>query len=117
MDKKKSQSESRQASLAQEPTSFDGLRLATVHGVANSERYKDIFTERSLRALIFDAEDRISASGDKLPGNGLAVAIIRLGRKVLIDLDAFEEWLVSHRAATFQGSARAHGPTWAGARK
>lgn len=32
------------------------------------------------------------------PGNGLAPAIIRIGRKVLIDLDVFDTWVDGQRA-------------------
>tara|TARA_Y100000031_G_C8198441_1_gene374969 strand:+ start:1233 stop:1370 length:138 start_codon:yes stop_codon:yes gene_type:complete len=39
------------------------------------------------------------SGGESIPGNGLAEerAIIRVGRKVLIDLDAFDRWLDDHR--------------------
>ncbi len=42
------------------------------------------FTEPSLRNLIFKAK-----------GNGLEIAIVRLGRRVLIDEAAFFQWLDS----------------------
>lgn len=52
------------------------------------------FTEAALRNLIFKADSRESTKGTIL-GNGLiqAGAIIRLGRKVLIDEDAFFLWI------------------------
>lgn len=60
------------------------------------QRYKDAFpNERVLRNLIFKARDRYS-SGGVIKGNGLDVAIIRIGRKVLIDEDKLIEWLYSH---------------------
>ena len=31
--------------------------------------------------------------------NGLAKCVVRLGRKLLIDLDAFEQWLLSRQVA------------------
>ena len=46
------------------------------------------FTEPAVRKLIFDAER-----------NGLAAAIVRIGRRVFIDLEKFDEWLEKHRAA------------------
>jgi len=73
-------------------------RVATV---AQTAAAYPAFTQAALRDLIFKASDRHNSRGDRIPGNGLseAGAIIRLGRKVLIDLDAFESWLDS-RAST-----------------
>lgn len=49
----------------------------------------------SLRALIYTSEDRISHGGDVIKGNGLrkSGAIIRVGRRVLIDEEAFFRWI------------------------
>ncbi len=54
-----------------------GLTLAAVHG------------------QIFKAEDRLNSRGEKIAGNGLAAsgAIIRRGRKVLIDVSKYGAWL------------------------
>jgi hypothetical protein len=46
------------------------------------------FTEGSLRWLIFNAQS-----------NGLSHALIRVGGRVRIDLDKFNEWLANQRAA------------------
>lgn len=56
-------------------------------------------TEAALRHLIFKALPRKNSKGEALPTNGLseAGAIIRLGRKVLIDLDRFDQWVSQHR--------------------
>ena len=56
------------------------------------------FTENSLRFHIFNAEPRINSQGDTVPGNGLASAIIRVGRKVLVDRDRFIEWIENQRS-------------------
>jgi hypothetical protein len=50
------------------------------------------FTQSSLRALIDKARERHSSRG-VVPGNGLASAIVRIGRKVLIDEEAFFSWI------------------------
>jgi hypothetical protein len=52
------------------------------------------FTPPALRNLIFKAVPRESSKGE-IPGNGLieAGAILRVGRKVLIDEDRFFEWV------------------------
>ncbi len=39
----------------------------------------------------------LGSGGAIVPGNGLASAIVRIGRKVLIDLNAFDVWVESHR--------------------
>lgn len=69
-------------------------RLATVENTAKvfAEAGE---TQASIRANIFKGEDRVNSRGDKIPGNGLAAsgAIIRRGRKVLIDLDRYGAWL------------------------
>jgi len=52
------------------------------------------FTAHALRNLIFKAGSRQSSHGE-IPGNGLAEAgaIIRLGRRVLIDEAKFLGWV------------------------
>ncbi len=56
------------------------------------------FSELSIRNLVFKADPRHSSKGE-IPGNGLieAGAIIRIGRKVLIDEDRFFEWVESQQ--------------------
>ena len=58
------------------------------------------FTEAALRNLIFKADTRHSTRGE-IPGNGLleAGAIVRIGRKVLIDEAAFFAWVDGLKAA------------------
>lgn len=50
------------------------------------------FTEAALRNYIFYATPRRSSKG-AIPSNGLETALIRLGRKVLIDEGRFFTWL------------------------
>lgn len=52
------------------------------------------FSEAALRNLIFKADPRHSTRGE-IPGNGLieAGAIIRIGRKVLLDEERFFTWM------------------------
>lgn len=72
-------------------------RLATIRQTAQA--YQGVFTESAIRDLVFKAEARFNFRGDRLPGNGLAEsgALVKIGRRVLIDLDHFEEWLDSKR--------------------
>lgn len=52
-------------------------------------------TVAAIQGQIFKAEDRLNSKGHKIPGNGLALsgAIIRRGRKVLIDVGKYGGWL------------------------
>ena len=50
------------------------------------------FQQGSLRNLIFLAENRNTSKGI-IAGNGLAVALVRIGRKVLIDEAKFFNWI------------------------
>ena len=61
-------------------------------------------TKSSLRHLIYNSEHRYSAAGDVVPGNGLveAGAIIRIGRRILIDADKFREWVLCQRQVPAQ---------------
>ena len=52
-------------------------------------------TPSAIRADIFKAEDRLNSRGERIAGNGLAAhgAVIRRGRKVLIDVHRYGNWL------------------------
>lgn len=52
-------------------------------------------TPAAIHGHIFKAQDRLDSKGRKIAGNGLAAtgAIIRRGRKVLIDVDRYGAWL------------------------
>ena len=52
-------------------------------------------TTSAVHGHIFKAADRFDSKGRKIPGNGLAAtgAIIRRGRKVLIDVPKYGAWL------------------------
>lgn len=72
-----------------------GKRLATISKTA--EQYP--FTPAALRDLKFKAEDRKNSRGETIKGNGTGPAGVwlQVGRKVLVDLDAFDRWLDGHR--------------------
>ena len=50
------------------------------------------FSQGAIRNLIFLADDRKTCKGN-MPGNGLSIALVRIGRKVLIDEARFFEWI------------------------
>jgi hypothetical protein len=54
------------------------------------------FTESSLRWLIFQSHSRASSKG-VIPGNGLHAALLRIGRRVLIDETRFFEWVAAQQ--------------------
>lgn len=62
-----------------------------------SEKYP-AFSESSLRNLIFLAGERYTSKGD-IPGNGLHKALVRIGRKLLIDEVKFLDWLDKQQMA------------------
>lgn len=61
-----------------------------------SQKYP-AFSENSIRALIYASKPRLRAKSkngeEYVPGNGLALAIRKVGRRVLIDEQAFSEWI------------------------
>jgi len=63
-----------------------------IKGVKQFSLDNPAFTEPSLRWLIFNSRPRESTNGT-IPGNGLEKALVRLGRRVLIDEDLFYEWI------------------------
>ena len=87
--------------MTTEQIALSGLpRLATV------EKTAEVFanageTPSAIRANIFKAADRFNSRGERIAGNGLAEAgaIVRRGRKILIDLDRYAAWLAGGRAA------------------
>ncbi|SCX98249.1 hypothetical protein SAMN05216308_102260 [Nitrosospira sp. Nsp13] len=50
------------------------------------------FTKGSIRSLIFYARNRESSNG-RISGNGLENALVRVGRRVLINEELFFSWL------------------------
>jgi len=56
-----------------------------------SEKYP-AFSQGSLRNLIFLAEKREASKGT-IEGNGLEPALVRIGRKLLIDEVRFFQWI------------------------
>ena len=76
-----------------------GRRLTTIPNLAKMPGYCEAFTLSSLHHLVFNAKSRTNSRGETIAGNGLeeAGAIFRIGRKVLLDLDAFDAWLMGHK--------------------
>ena len=62
--------------------------LATIYADAGK-------TPSAIRADVFKAEDRLNSRGERIAGNGLAAhgAVIRRGRKVLLDVHRYGHWL------------------------
>ncbi len=79
-----------------------GRRLATIRKCASTPGY-DVFTESALRHLIFGSEERLNSRGEATKGNGFGRVVIRIGRKVFLDLDEFDNWIESHRVQPVTG--------------
>ena len=76
-------------------------RVATIADTAAMEPYCRLFSQLALRHLIFNASPTCDSKGRVIAaGNGLEQvgAILRVGRRVLLDLDRFDSWLLSHRS-------------------
>lgn len=63
--------------------------LLTVRQFSNKH---PAFTQGSLRNLIFLSSSRKKSKGI-VTGNGLNVALVRIGRKLLIDESKFFQWI------------------------
>ena len=68
---------------------IDSSGVVTVKQLASQT---PAFTEASLRWLIFNAAS-----------NGLERALVKVGKRVLIDKHSFEEWLEGQRVSTGAG--------------
>lgn len=60
------------------------------------------FSPAALRDLKFKAYDRKNSRGETIKGNGTGPAgvWVQIGAKVLIDLDALDRWIESHKVVT-----------------
>lgn len=70
------------------------LNLATIENAAKHFANAGQ-TPGAIRCNIFKAENRLNSRGEQIYGNGLGsyAAVIRRGRRVLIDLDRYGDWL------------------------
>jgi hypothetical protein len=76
-------------------------KLVTIRQLAAMEQYAGVFPENRLRGLIAAAAPRMNSRGHAIPANGLfeAGAVMKIGKRILIDIDAFQRWLASKRLA------------------
>lgn len=74
-------------------------KLATVKNIPSCFPLLGL-TTAAIHGHIFKSQDRLDSKGRKIPGNGLAAsgAIIRRGRKVMIDVDRYGAWLAGSTA-------------------
>ncbi|MGH6827072.1 hypothetical protein [Methyloceanibacter sp.] len=73
----------------------------TLYTVEQFARAQPAFTAAALRNLIFKAQKRRTTKGT-IRGNGLLEigAVVRVGRKVLLDADRFFAWVRQQNGAT-----------------
>ena len=71
-------------------------KLLTVEQFCDAWRFK---TQAGLRSDILNAADRVNSRGVRISGNGLeeAGAIVRVGRRVLIDEAAYFKWIADQQ--------------------
>jgi hypothetical protein len=71
-------------------------RFATIEQAA---QLRPAFTPAALRDIRFKADDRRNSRGEVIKGNGTADFGVwaTIGRKVLVDLDALDRWIDSHK--------------------
>ena len=90
-----------------EPTVENPQNLYTIKQFVSLQEFS-FLTEAALRHHIFYSQPRLSADGSTLNGNGLAEvgAIVRIGRKILIDVTAFRVWLSQSTQAVHANKCR-----------
>lgn len=82
-------------------------RIPDLASIAELATEHPQFPTASLRDLIYHSEPRLTARGASIQANGFASCIVRVGRRVLIDRDAFASWLEKGRAAPLADLERA----------
>lgn len=77
----------------------NSLRIVPIKIMVTRPPYCDFLTESAMRQHIHNSQNRYSSRGELTSGNGMLESgvIIRVGRRVLIDLDKFDEWLLNHK--------------------
>ncbi len=60
-------------------------------------------TIATLRHWVFNSDYRYAASGQRIAGNGFNTCILRVGRRIYVDLDRLETWLLSHSSSVKEG--------------
>lgn len=71
------------------------MNQTTVRTLSTVRQFSEVhpaFSQGAIRNLIFLSGTRKTSKGD-IAGNGLDVALVRIGRKVLIDEAKFFQWI------------------------
>jgi len=81
----------------QQETNANVPALYTVPNLA--DKHRQWLTEPALRNHILNAADRKNSRGEVIKGNGLeeSGAIVRIGRRILIDEAKFFSWLAQQQ--------------------
>ena len=89
--------ETTQATQAAYPPAISQPR--TLSTVRQFSEKNPAFSQGSIRNLIHLSTERYSSKG-KIPDNGLDTALVRIGRKVLIDDQKFFLWIDAQNRVT-----------------
>ena len=83
------------------PMAAPVARYVTINQAAE---LRPAFSPAALRDLKFKAFDRKSSAGDIIKGNGTGPAgvWVQLGAKVLLDLEALDRWIESHKVVALK---------------
>lgn len=54
----------------------------------------------TLRQWVFRSAPHFSAKGEQKPSNGFDACLVRIGRRVYVNLDSLDTWLLSHQKPT-----------------
>ena len=79
------------------PDSSSQIRILST--VRQFSEKNPAFSQGSLRNLIHLSKKRYCSKGD-IQGNGLDMALVRIGRKIMIDDHKFFEWIDAQNRAT-----------------
>lgn len=76
-------------------------RYVTINQAAE---LRPAFSPAALRDLKFKAHDRKNSRGEIIKGNGTGSAgvWVQLGAKVLLDLEALDRWIESHKVVALK---------------
>lgn len=81
--------------MMEESKKGQSLRIVPLTQAPVASGYSWI-TVSMLRHWVFQSQSRIAADGAVVAGNGFDACLLRIGRRILIDLDRLNDWLIGH---------------------
>lgn len=81
--------------MMEENSKRQSLRIVPLTQVPEASGYNWL-TLSMLRHWTFQSQPRIGADGSTISGNGFESCLLRIGRRILVNLDLMDDWLNSH---------------------